>query len=181
MIRGQGEDTLIELIAAIRAERKLAAVSVLSYKDDFGLHVHNADRPLRSPSDFPLLPYHRLQDVSRYLLPTFLGTRTAVHQASIGCPFRCKFCGVVPIFDGKQKMETPERTVSTLNYLKNTYGANAIQFYDNNFFLNESHAREQAERMVPLGMRWWAEGRRSIRCCDIPTKPGALFAAPGPP
>jgi anaerobic magnesium-protoporphyrin IX monomethyl ester cyclase len=55
-IRGQGEDTLIELLAAIRGERKLATVSGLSYKDDFGLHVHNADRPLRSPSDFPLLP-----------------------------------------------------------------------------------------------------------------------------
>ena len=59
----------------------------------------------------------------------------------------------------QKKIETPERTVSTLNYLKNTYGANAIQFYDNNFFLNESHAREQAERDGPLGMRWWAEGR----------------------
>ena len=158
-IRGQGEETLPELLAALRKERKFATVRGLSYKDDFGLHVHNADRPLRSPNDFPLLPYHRLQDVGRYLLPTFLGTRTAVHQASIGCPFRCQFCGVVPIFDGRQKMEAPERTASTLSYLKTTYGANAVQFYDNNFFLNESHAREQAERLIPLGMRWWAEGR----------------------
>jgi anaerobic magnesium-protoporphyrin IX monomethyl ester cyclase len=103
-IRGQGEDTLVELIAALRKERKLETVSGLSFKDAFGLHVHNTDRTLRSPSDFPPLPYHRLRNVDRYLLPTFLGTRTAVHQASIGCPFRCKFCGVVPIFDGKQKM-----------------------------------------------------------------------------
>ena len=34
-----------------------------------------------------------------------------------------------------------------------------MQFYDNNFFLNESHAREQAELITPLGLRWWAEGR----------------------
>ncbi len=158
-IRGQGEDTLIELSPRSAHSEVSRLVSGFSYKDDFGLHVHNADRPLRSPGDFPLLPYHRLQNIDRYLLPTFLGTRTAVHQASIGCPFRCKFCGVVPIFDGKQKIEAPERTAATLSYLKNTYGANAVQFYDNNFFLNESHAREQAERMAPLGMRWWAEGR----------------------
>jgi len=158
-IRGQGEETFPELLAALRNGRKFAGVRGLSYKDDFGLHVHNADRPLRSPADFPLLPYHRLRDIGRYLLPTFLGTRTVVHQASIGCPFRCQFCGVVPIFDGKQKTEPPERTASTLAYLKNTYGANAVQFYDNNFFLNESHAREQADRMTPLAMRWWAEGR----------------------
>jgi len=120
-IRGQGEETLLELLAALRRERKVATVRSLSYKDVFGLHVHNADRPLLSPNDFPLLPYHRLQDVGRYLLPTFLGTRTAVHHASIGCPFRCQFCGVVPIFDGRQETEAPERTASTLSYLKTTY------------------------------------------------------------
>src|SRR4029077_1905356 len=121
--------------------------------------VHNAERALASPNDFPVLPYHRLGDVNRYLLPTFLGTRTAVHQASIGCPFRCQFCGVVPIFDGRQKLEAAERTASALRHLKITYGANAVQFYDNNFFLNESHALDQAQRLIPLEMRWWAEGR----------------------
>ena len=158
-IRGQGQDTLLELLAALRNARKLMSVRGLSFKDQFGLHVHNADRPLRSPNDFPPLPYGRLKEAHRYVLPTFLGTRTVVHQASIGCPFRCQFCGVVPIFDGRQKTETPERTAAALRYLKNTYGANAVQFYDNNFFLNESHAAEQAERMIPLGMQWWAEGR----------------------
>src|SRR5580658_11050297 len=50
-VRGQGEDTLLELIAALRKERKLATVGGLSFKDAFGLHVHNVDRTLRSPSD----------------------------------------------------------------------------------------------------------------------------------
>lgn len=159
VIRGQGEDTLVELLAALRKQRTLESVRGLSFKDQFGLHVHNADRPLRSPNDFPSLPYQRLKDVRRYVLPTFLGSRTVVHQASIGCPFRCQFCGVVPIFDGRQKAEAPERTAATLQHLKTAYGANAVQFYDNNFFLNESHAREQAERLIPLGMRWWSEGR----------------------
>lgn len=158
-IRGQGELTIQELLAALRGERKTASIRGLSYKDVFGLHVHNADRPLCSPNDFPSLPYHRLGDVNRYLLPTFLGSRTAVHQASIGCPFRCQFCGVVPIFDGRQKLESAERTASVLRHLKTAYGANAVQFYDNNFFLNETHAIDQAERLIPLEMRWWAEGR----------------------
>ncbi len=125
----------------------------------FGLHVHNATRPLRSPNDFPELPYHRLGAVGKYLLPTFLGRRTAVHHASIGCPFRCQFCGVVPIFDGWQKLEAAERTADVLTRLQRCYGIDAVQFYDNNFFLNESHALRQAELLTPLNLRWWSEGR----------------------
>ena len=158
-VRGQGENTLIELLAALRGERKFAGIAGLSYKDDFGLHVHNAERHLQSPNDFPWPPFHRLPFAERYILPTFLGRRTAVHQASIGCPYRCKFCGVVPIYDGRQKMEAPQRTAAILDHLKRTYGIDAVQFYDNNFFLNETHAREQAERLTPLDLRWWAEGR----------------------
>jgi radical SAM superfamily enzyme YgiQ (UPF0313 family) len=149
-IRGQGEDTFLELLAALRGNRRFAGIAGLSYKDDFGLHVHNAERHLRSPNDYPWLPYHRLASPERYLLPTFLGQRTAVHSASMGCPFRCKFCGVVPLYDGRQKTEAPERTAAILLHLKRNYGIDAVQFYDNNFFLNESHAREQAERFASL-------------------------------
>ena len=159
VVKGQGEETFPELLAAMRGDRKFSGIRSLSWKDAFGLHVHNAMRPLRSPNDFPTLPYHKLQTVERYLLPTFLGRRTAVHHASIGCPFRCQFCGVVPIFDGRQKVETAERTAAVLGRLQREYGIDAVQFYDNNFFLNESHALDQAERLIPLNLRWWAEGR----------------------
>jgi len=158
-IKGQGEETILELIAALRGDRKLSGIRCLSFKDMFGLHVHNAPRPLRSPNDFPELPYHRLDQIRKYLLPTFLGRRTAVHHASIGCPFRCQFCGVVPIFDGRQKVEAAERTASVLTRLQKTYGIDAVQFYDNNFFLNESHALRQAELLIPLKLKWWSEGR----------------------
>lgn len=159
VIRGQGEETILELLHALRGARQVSSVRGLSFKDAFGLHVHNAERPLRSLNDFPSLPYHRLASIERYLLPTFLGRRTGVHHASIGCPFRCQFCGVVPIFDGRQKVEAPERTAEVLGMLQRKFGMDAVQFYDNNFFLNESHARKQAELLTPLKLRWWAEGR----------------------
>jgi anaerobic magnesium-protoporphyrin IX monomethyl ester cyclase len=161
-VRGQGEEAFLETIEAIRGRISLSAVNSLSYKDGFGLHVHNRPRPLRSPNDFPELPYHRLTSPEKYIAGTFLGSRTAVHQASIGCPFRCKFCGVVPLFDGRQKMESPIRTAKTLTHLQRTYGINAVQFYDNNFFLRESHTVDLCDRIAPLKLRWWCEGRIDI-------------------
>ncbi|PYT17145.1 MAG: B12-binding domain-containing radical SAM protein [Acidobacteria bacterium] len=158
VVRGQGEDTFVELLASLENGRQYTGIRGLSFKDQFGLHVHNPERPLRSPGDFPAMPYHRL-DPEQYLRPTFLGSRTTVHQASIGCPYQCNFCGVVPFSGAREKVEPPARTAAILGQLRRDYGANAVQFYDNNFFLREDHARELAERMIPLRMHWWCETR----------------------
>ena len=160
-VRGQGEDTFLELLEALRGRRALADIAGLSYKDSDGAQRHNPERPLKPIDSFPWLPYHRIP-AEKYLLPTFLGRRTAVHQASIGCPFRCNFCGVVTFSGSREKMESPARTEAILGHLVSTYGVDAVQFYDNNFFLREDHARELAERLEPLKLRWWCEARTDI-------------------
>lgn len=160
-VRGQGEQTFVEWLEAIRGRRELASIAGLSYKDADGAPRHNPERPMRSPDQFPWYPYHRIP-AEKYLLPTFLGRRTAVHQASIGCPFRCNFCGVVTFSGSREKMESPSRTESILRHLVTAYGVDAVQFYDNNFFLREDHTRELADRIAPLHLRWWCEGRADI-------------------
>jgi len=160
-VRGQGEETFLELVEALRGKRSFASIPGLSFIDTSGRHQHNCDRPLKRPDAFPVFPYYRLE-AERYIVPTFLGQRTAVHQTSIGCPYRCNFCGVVTVYDSREKMESPARTEATLRHLATTYGVNALQFYDNNFFLREDHVQELAERLTPLQMRWWSEGRVDI-------------------
>jgi anaerobic magnesium-protoporphyrin IX monomethyl ester cyclase len=56
-------------------------------------------------------------------------------------------------------MESPARTEAILRHLVTNYGADSVQFYDMNFFLREDHARELAERITPLNLRWWCEAR----------------------
>ncbi len=160
-VRGQGEQTFLELLEAIRGQRDLKTILGLSYKDSEGIQRTNPERPIKKLDDFPWYPYHRIP-AQRYVLPTFLGRRTAVHQASIGCPFRCNFCGVVNFSGSREKLESPARTEQILRHLANTYGVDAVQFYDNNFFLREDHARELVDRMAPLNLRWWCEARTDI-------------------
>ncbi|MGH9326452.1 MAG: B12-binding domain-containing radical SAM protein [Terriglobia bacterium] len=160
-VRGQGENTFLELIQGIRGRHDFAQIAGLSYKQADGSHRHNGERRMKALDEFPLYPYHRIP-AEKYLLPTFLGTRTGVHQASIGCPFRCNFCGVATFSGSREKMESPARTEAILRHLANTYGMDAIQFYDNNFFLREDHARELADRLLPLRIRWWCEARTDI-------------------
>src|SRR5260370_15746629 len=158
VVRGQGEDTLLELIDAMRGKRPLEGILGLSYKDMFGLHKHNPERLMKPPDAFTWSPFHRVP-VEKYLRPSFFGKRTTSHHASIGCPFRCSFCGIHAAYGNRELMESPARTVAILQHLKTAYGADSIQFYDMNFFLRESHAVELMERMAPLDMKWWCEAR----------------------
>jgi radical SAM superfamily enzyme YgiQ (UPF0313 family) len=161
IVRGQGEDTLLELIEARRGLRSLESIQGISYKDIFGLHRHNPERPMKGPDAFPWTPFHRVP-VEKYLRPSFFGKRTAVHHASIGCPFHCSFCGVHAAYGNREKLESPARTAAILNHLVTRYGADSVQFYDMNFFMREDHARDLADRLTPLGLRWWCEARVDV-------------------
>ena len=161
VVRGQGEQTLLELIEALRGQRKLDTIEGLSFKNAFGLHQHNPERLMKGPDAFPWMPFHRLP-VEKYLRPSFFGRRTAAHHASIGCPFRCSFCGVHAAYGTRELMESPRRTEAILRHLSTEYGADSVQFYDMNFFLREDQARELCDRIAPLNLRWWCEARIDI-------------------
>src|SRR3984885_6566724 len=86
VVRGQGEETILELLDAIRGCQPFESILGLSYKDIFGLPHNNAERPMKGPDEFPWSPFHRLP-VEKNLRPSFFGKDTAVHHASIGRPF----------------------------------------------------------------------------------------------
>ena len=162
-VRGQGETTLLDLIDGLRGKRDLRGIAGLSYKDEFGMHVHNPERKMEGPDAFPWNPFERLP-VASYLRPSFFGRRTGAHQASIGCPFQCTFCAVHEAYGSQQKMESPARTEAILRHLTENYGMDGVQFYDMNFFLREDHTCELMERLAPLNLQWWCEGRIDTIC-----------------
>ena len=157
VVRGQGEETLLELLEAIRGQRSLSSIRGISYLES-GKYQKNPERVFKGPDAFPWSPFHRLP-VERYMRPSYFGKRTAVHHASIGCPFQCSFCGVHAAYGSRERMESPARTAAILEHLVKEYRADSVQFYDMNFFLKEDWARDLAERITPLNLRWWCEAR----------------------
>jgi len=158
-IRGQGEETLPSLLAALRGEGSaLAQIGGLSWKDD-GRIVHNPGRRFARGDESLALPYDKLGDPRRYLARTFLGRRTAAHQAALGCRFRCTFCGVAAMFGGATALPTAERLARELGYLKHSLGADSIQFFDHNFFDREVEMIPLLEVMAKLEMPWWCYAR----------------------
>jgi len=101
LVRDQGEQALADLLTALpdASPQRLGGIANLSWRDG-ARPVHNTSRKVRSPARAELLPYEKLGDPRRYLFKSFMGRRTAVHQAALGCRFRCTFCGVAAMFRG---------------------------------------------------------------------------------
>lgn len=158
LVRGQGERTFVELLEVIEGRRDAHSVAGIGFREQDGSHFLAPERTWLGPDDLPDPPYHKIA-VEQYLMPTYLGRRTGAYQASIGCPFGCNFCGVIAVFGRREKVQSPARVAANLEFLVRQHGMDSLHFYDNNFFLNEQHAREIAAALAPLGLRWWCESR----------------------
>ena len=160
LVRDQGEETLGELLDALPAPdaATLARIRGLSFRDGASI-VNNPARTIRAPARATLLPYDKLNDARRYPARTFLGGRTVAHQASIGCRFRCTFCGVAAMFRGATLLPGAARLDRELTHLREKFGADSVQYYDHNFFDREEDMGPLLEVMARHELPWWCYAR----------------------
>ena len=160
VVRGQGEGVFGRLLEAITAgERdKLDFIEGLTWRRQ-GEVIYNKEQPFADRRTTGLLPYDLLPDPTAYLAHTFLGRRTAVHQAALGCRFRCTFCGVAGMFRGATVLPPVERLQRDLSWLRDNYGADAIQYFDHNFFDREVEMMPRLEVLAKMQMPWWCYAR----------------------
>jgi radical SAM superfamily enzyme YgiQ (UPF0313 family) len=159
-VRGQGEDTLIELLDALAEHRHEAIGSIagLTWRQD-GRVVRNKDRLFSASSLQRMLPYERLGNPRQYLTNTYLGRHTTGYQAALGCRYRCTFCGVANMFRGKMALPPAARLEQDLGFLQQRLGVDGIQFYDHNFFDREVDMVPLLEIMAKFELPWWCFAR----------------------
>jgi len=159
-VRGQGEDTLVELLDALaeRHNEALDPIPGLTWRLH-GKIVHNKDRMFSAASLTRMLPYDKLDNPRQYLPRTYLGRRTAGYQAALGCRFRCTFCGVATMFRGKMALPPAARLEHDLRFMTDKLGVDAIQFYDHNFFDREADMVPLLEVLAKFQLPWWCYAR----------------------
>jgi anaerobic magnesium-protoporphyrin IX monomethyl ester cyclase len=159
-VRGQGEETLAELLDAIFLGEgtQVGAIAGLSWRSGDQI-AHNRNRAFSAASLARALPYERLGNPRQYLAPTYLGRRTTGYQAALGCRFRCTFCGVAAMFRGKTALPAPDRLDLDLRFLTSQLGVDAVQFYDHNFFDREEDTAPLLEVLAKFQLPWWCFAR----------------------
>src|SRR6185437_1239242 len=110
-----------ELLDVLNGQRDAREVDGLAVRQADGSHWSGPERHWRGPDELPDPPYYKI-DVANYLHPTYLGSYSGVYQSSIGCPYGCKFCGVISVFGSRERQQAPARTAEHLTYLVREHG-----------------------------------------------------------
>lgn len=161
LISGPGDKAFPAVLRAMINNQPFDEIENLIFLKDGDL-TKTKKATIYEQDDLPPLPYEKLNSfypLEGYLGKTFLGSRTIAYHSSIGCPFTCSFCGVVPIFEARWKGKSAQNIYKDLKFLKEKYKGNAFQFHDNNFFVSEKRSVEFANLIKDEKMKWWAEGR----------------------
>ncbi len=164
IINGPGDVAFPSLIEALEENKKDAIFLIknLIYKNEKGEIVKTAVEALLDQDALPKLPYEYLNTfypVRNYLAKTFMGNKTLSYHSSMGCPFTCSFCAVVPIYNAKWKGMSASRIYEDVKYFKDKYGIDAVEFHDNNFFTAKKRVLEFSELIMNDNISYWGEGR----------------------
>jgi anaerobic magnesium-protoporphyrin IX monomethyl ester cyclase len=161
IINGPGDKAFPKLIEAFENNGPIAEINNLIYKEGNEI-IHTQKDSLYDQDELPDMPYDKLNEsypVTKYLGKSYLGSKTIAYHSSFGCPFTCSFCAVVPIYNAKWRGQGAEKIYRNIMHLKNKYGGNAIEFHDNNFFVQERRTVEFSNLIKKENMIWWGEGR----------------------
>lgn len=144
IVRGQGEDSFLELVQHLRARSAPDIVAGIGFKKE-GKLVMTPERPLRPLVEMPPKAYH-LADFDAY--ERKCGRRWAMYTSSLACPFNCAYCTNSGVYGRKWNALPPAQFVEETVDLSRRYALEMIWVVDDNFLVDMDRARSIAEGLV---------------------------------
>ena len=156
VVLGEGEETLLALVSALSADRKLDQVA--------GMVFRCTDGSLQRTPPRPLCPdINRFSMPARHLLP--LGRYRALNLAismttSRGCPFNCIFCVGRKMVGAKVRYRDPVKVVDELESIVRL-GFSQVNLADDLFTANPDHCHGVCDEIIHRGIdvKWTSFAR----------------------
>ena len=138
VVRGEGEQTMLELAALVSNGnlKSLSEVAGITFRKN-GQIFRTPDRPFIEDIDSLPHPAHKHFDVTRYKIS---GVTYMPIITSRGCPFNCAFCLASKMCGKGFRARSPSKVVDELEWLRDTFGAEAFAFYDDTFTFDVKRA-----------------------------------------
>ena len=155
-VLGEGEQTIVEVLNALDAGRKLEGIDGIAYRKDGKVTLTSPRKLIR---DLDSLPFPHtgapeiLKDYEQYPVTAFKYV-----FAVRGCPYDCFFCGSRGIWTRTVRCRSPENVAAELRGLQEK-GLRFVHFDDDTLGVKSSYIKELCEaiaRNCP-GLNWSCE------------------------
>ena len=150
MVKGQGEEALLELVERIAGGESLKGVAGAGYKED-GRIVFNLPRALKPIRELPPKAYH-LADFDAY--ERVCGRRWAMYTSSLACPYNCAYCTNDGVYGRKWNALEPAQVAEETCDVVSRYGLELLWIVDDNFLVDRERAIGIAEGILEKGVRF---------------------------
>ncbi len=170
IVRGEGEQTLAELIKSYQAKTDFSDILGISYKSQNAI-VHNSTRPLiENLEDLPFPGYHLVkQNMHKYHFTVMGGKNNpyALIEGARGCNHQCTFCTQWRHWQACWRVKSAKRIADEMAYCNHEFGSKFIWLTDDNFGAGQ-RPREIAEEIIARKLpeeevTWFVQAR----CDDI--------------
>lgn len=153
IIVGQGDITFPALVEQLKKKGSLNKISNLVLKDESKRIVHTRLEPLIEFSKIKSIENaYSLIDVNNYIQSLWGNKRVVGYESSRGCPWRCRFCSIGSVYEGRWNALPAERVASEVEYLYHNYNIDAIHFFDNNFFVDKKRVEKFSSILIDRGI-----------------------------
>jgi radical SAM superfamily enzyme YgiQ (UPF0313 family) len=162
VVKGQGEDALLEIVQRIEAGESIRGVAGAGYKEN-GRIVFNPPRPLKPIREMPPKAYH-LADFDAY--ERVCGRRWAMYTSSLACPYNCAYCTNEGVYGRKWNALDAEQVAEETSDLVSRYGLSLLWIVDDNFLVDRERALGIAEGLLRRGVKfdWSIQASTNLVC-----------------
>ncbi|MBN2459011.1 radical SAM protein [Candidatus Woesearchaeota archaeon] len=155
VVKGEGEESFLELARALKDNKPLEGIHGVWYKKNNKI-CGNTDRAFLDLDKLPDIPYH-LVNVSDYL-QLYDNRKSLAIQTSRGCPNQCTYCYNVVYNKRRWRGLSSGTVIERIKLAVKEFGVEDVYLLDDNFFIDMKRAKAIAQGLKRLGITWQAQG-----------------------
>ena len=167
VVVGDGEAAFTGIIDKIIKDNvSLESIDNLGYKEDGQLKYNKI--AFTDMENLPQPAWH-LIEVEKYIRSKFYARMVLTINTSRGCPYKCSFCCVPKVHQGKWRSVSAEKIIENLKFLKERYGIDGFQVDDDEFDIDRNRVMKlcQLLRSNNLNLKWSHFSRINIVNEDV--------------
>jgi radical SAM superfamily enzyme YgiQ (UPF0313 family) len=160
IVRGEGEETILELAKQLPELQKVSEIKGITFRKDSQI-IQTPNRPLIQNLDALPRPAYKYLPVEKYKI---MGKRLLPIITSRGCPFHCSFCVSSKMFGAIIRARSPKNVLDELELLRDEYGTEGVAFQDDTLTVDKKRAIDIFDGMIErkIKLPWGCFSRADV-------------------